>query len=56
MDAFDEALTEVEKDLNGKSAVDLMIHKAQQVGVYMETCSLERKKSNFLCGEQLFCA
>jgi hypothetical protein len=35
VDAFDEALTEVEKDLNGKSAVDLMIHKAQQVGVYI---------------------
>ncbi|CAM6068450.1 unnamed protein product [Sphagnum tenellum] len=44
VDAFDEALTEVEKDLNGKSAVDLMIHKAQQmvVGKSAEGYSLFR--------------
>jgi hypothetical protein len=44
VDAFDEALTEVEKDLNGKSAVDFMIHKAQQmfVGKSAEGYSLFR--------------
>jgi hypothetical protein len=29
VDVFDEALREVEKDLNGKLNVNLMIHKAQ---------------------------
>lgn len=31
MDAYNNALTEVEKDLHGKSAVDTMIHTAQKV-------------------------
>lgn len=31
MDAYNDALSEVEKDLHGKSAVDIMVHTAQQV-------------------------
>jgi hypothetical protein len=31
VDAYNDALSEVVKDLHGKSAVDIMVHTAQQV-------------------------